>query len=47
VVDCAEGTVRQFALQTERGADRLKMAKVSKVFITHMHGLSAPYASSG
>jgi ribonuclease BN (tRNA processing enzyme) len=39
VVDCAEGTIRQFALQRERGAARLKASNVKKVFITHMHGL--------
>ncbi|KAI0942742.1 hypothetical protein AcW1_003294 [Taiwanofungus camphoratus] len=37
MVDCAEGTVRQFALQPFHDARRLKMSKISKIFITHMH----------
>ncbi|KAI0078567.1 hypothetical protein K474DRAFT_1696943 [Panus rudis PR-1116 ss-1] len=39
MVDCAEGTVRQFALQPWRFGNprHLKMSKVKKVFITHMH----------
>ncbi|KAI0749184.1 beta-lactamase-like protein [Daedaleopsis nitida] len=38
MVDCAEGTVRQFALQPSRsGQPRLRLARVSKMFITHMH----------
>ncbi|KAK7682110.1 hypothetical protein QCA50_014696 [Cerrena zonata] len=37
--DCAEGTVRQFATQPHRYADgrHLKMSRVTKIFITHMH----------
>ncbi|EKM82945.1 hypothetical protein AGABI1DRAFT_125422 [Agaricus bisporus var. burnettii JB137-S8] len=38
MVDCAEGTTRQFALQPHRqNASRLKMSQVSKLFVTHMH----------
>lgn len=37
VVDCAEGTTRQFALQPQ-GQRYLKAGKVTKIFITHMHG---------
>ncbi|KZP24835.1 hypothetical protein FIBSPDRAFT_856635 [Athelia psychrophila] len=37
MVDCAEGTLRQFALQPGYGADRIKVSKLSKMFITHMH----------
>ncbi|KAH8111177.1 beta-lactamase-like protein [Phellopilus nigrolimitatus] len=38
LVDCAEGTTRQFALQPERnGQKRLKTSKVTKIFITHLH----------
>ncbi|KAF7777465.1 hypothetical protein Agabi119p4_3537 [Agaricus bisporus var. burnettii] len=38
MVDCAEGTTRQFALQPNRqNASRLKMSQVSKLFVTHMH----------
>ncbi|OCH86794.1 hypothetical protein OBBRIDRAFT_717417, partial [Obba rivulosa] len=40
MVDCAEGTVRQFALQPWHDARRLKMNRVDKIFITHMHGKS-------
>ena len=38
VVDCAEGTLRQFALQPHHDARRVKLPKLSKIFITHMHG---------
>lgn len=38
VVDCAEGTVRQFAMQPGQGEQRFKVARVRKIFITHMHG---------
>ena len=38
VVDCAEGTVRQFAQQPFYGHNRLRVSRLSKVFITHMHG---------
>ena len=37
VVDCAEGTLRQFAWQPY-GAHRLKVSRLTKIFITHMHG---------
>ncbi len=36
MVDCAEGTLRQFALQP-LDAQRLKSTSVEKIFITHMH----------
>lgn len=37
VVDCAEGTLRQFAMQG-RNSPGLKPNKVTKIFVTHMHG---------
>lgn len=37
VVDCAEGTLRQFALQDRRFTS-LRVNNVSKMFLTHMHG---------
>jgi len=37
VVDCAEGTVRQFAQQPTKGPHRLRINRVDKIFITHMH----------
>ncbi|KAI0787267.1 beta-lactamase-like protein [Fomes fomentarius] len=37
MVDCAEGTVRQFIQQPSRGQTRLRLGRVSKIFITHMH----------
>ncbi|KAI0357292.1 hypothetical protein OH77DRAFT_1399539, partial [Trametes cingulata] len=40
MVDCAEGTVRQFAQQPfNRNTEnrRLRVSQVSKIFITHMH----------
>ena len=37
MVDCAEGTLRQFALQPY-GKSYLKSNKITKLFITHMHG---------
>lgn len=36
MVDCGEGTLRQFALQPWR-QDYLKLVNVNKIFITHMH----------
>jgi hypothetical protein len=39
VVDCAEGTLRQFALQPY-GQRHLKVHKLAKIFITHMHGVA-------
>jgi ribonuclease BN (tRNA processing enzyme) len=39
VVDCAEGTLRQFALQPYTlNSNFLRPDNVKKVFITHMHG---------
>jgi ribonuclease Z len=38
VVDCAEGTTRQFALQPHHTRPHVRIQKVSKIFITHMHG---------
>jgi hypothetical protein len=37
VVDCAEGTLRQFVSQPS-GGRRLALTRLSKIFITHMHG---------
>ncbi|KXN87748.1 Zinc phosphodiesterase ELAC protein 1 [Leucoagaricus sp. SymC.cos] len=38
MVDCAEGTTRQFALQPNRpGVPRVKINQVTKLFVTHMH----------
>ncbi|KAF9533350.1 beta-lactamase-like protein [Crepidotus variabilis] len=37
MVDCAEGTTRQFALQPHSLQPRLSIQKVNKIFITHMH----------
>ncbi|KAH9840859.1 beta-lactamase-like protein [Rhodofomes roseus] len=37
MVDCAEGTVRQVLQQPFRGGDRVKLSRLTKVFITHMH----------
>ncbi|KAF5386740.1 hypothetical protein D9615_001789 [Tricholomella constricta] len=36
MVDCAEGTTRQFTFQI-RSHTNLKLNKVSKIFVTHMH----------
>lgn len=36
--DCAEGTTRQFSLQPGYGEERVKINRVTKLFITHMHG---------
>jgi ribonuclease Z len=36
VVDGAEGTLRQFSLQPE-GSRIFQVAKVNKIFVTHMH----------
>ena len=38
VFDCAEGTVRQYALQPYHDARRVKINDLNKIFITHMHG---------
>ncbi|KAI0641570.1 beta-lactamase-like protein [Trametes meyenii] len=39
MVDCAEGTVRQFAQQPNPGGNsfRLRLSQVNKILITHMH----------
>ncbi|GJE90621.1 ribonuclease Z [Phanerochaete sordida] len=37
MVDCAEGTVRQFATQPYHDARRVRISDIKKVFITHMH----------
>ncbi|KAI0703480.1 beta-lactamase-like protein [Cytidiella melzeri] len=37
MVDCAEGTVRQFAQQPFTSFQRLRMSDVNRIFITHMH----------
>ncbi|KAJ7833686.1 beta-lactamase-like protein [Mycena olivaceomarginata] len=37
MVDCAEGTIRQFDFQPRDTPVRLKPQSVSKLFITHMH----------
>ncbi|EJD04634.1 uncharacterized protein FOMMEDRAFT_107442 [Fomitiporia mediterranea MF3/22] len=36
LVDCAEGTTRQFAMQPF-GPRRLKTSRITKIFITHLH----------
>lgn len=44
VVDCAEGTVEQFTQQPSKHDDKChrKMAKISTIFVTHMHGEFCP-----
>jgi len=38
VVDCAEGTLRQFSLQPPKdGRKTPKVFHVNKIFVTHMH----------
>ncbi|CAL1703017.1 unnamed protein product [Somion occarium] len=39
MVDCAEGTVRQFAQQPYRFGDQryLRIGRINKIFVTHMH----------
>ncbi|KDR73419.1 hypothetical protein GALMADRAFT_251075 [Galerina marginata CBS 339.88] len=37
MVDCAEGTTRQFALQPFHAKPHLRIQKIAKIFITHMH----------
>jgi len=38
LVDCAEGTLRQFSLQRERDpSKRISVNSVSKIFVTHLH----------
>ncbi|KZT05689.1 uncharacterized protein LAESUDRAFT_726614 [Laetiporus sulphureus 93-53] len=37
MVDCAEGTVRQFAQQPWRDYRKVKIMRVNKIFVTHMH----------
>lgn len=38
VVDCAEGTTRQFQLQPASNKPHLNLNRIAKIFITHMHG---------
>lgn len=38
VVDCAEGTTRQFLYQPY-GGPNVRASKVTKLFVTHMHGM--------
>jgi hypothetical protein len=38
VVDCAEGTLRQFSLQPGAGEQRYKPLRVRTLLVTHMHG---------
>ncbi|KAF8964654.1 beta-lactamase-like protein [Flammula alnicola] len=37
MVDCAEGTARQFTLQPQYTKPHLRIMKLTKIFITHMH----------
>ena len=38
VIDGAEGTLRQFSLQSSNNAEKnLKVSQVNKIFVTHMH----------
>ncbi|KAI9508988.1 beta-lactamase-like protein [Russula earlei] len=38
MIDCAEGTLRQFSLQPQKDTARsLKPSRVNKIFVTHMH----------
>jgi len=37
MVDCAEGTTRQFEQQPYYGAQRYKRGRLTNIFITHMH----------
>lgn len=45
VVDCAEGTTRQFLYQPYDGPN-VRASKVTKLFVTHMHGLDPFCADS-
>lgn|SRR6266702_344232 len=45
VIDGAEGTLRQFSLQPQGGRS-IQVAKVNKIFITHMHRKSFYYVPS-
>lgn len=39
MVDCAEGTTRQFALQPQRHSlPRIRINQINRLFVTHMHG---------
>lgn len=38
-MDCAEGTARQFSLQPHYNRPHVRLNKISKLFITHMHGV--------
>ena len=46
VIDGAEGTLRQFSLQSSKNAGEktVKVSQVSKIFVTHMHRESQMYA---
>ena len=47
MVDCAEGTLRQFALQPPKDIGKvLKASQINKIFVTHMHRESAPQVYS-
>lgn len=37
MVDCAEGTLRQFQTQPRGNQPRLRAMKITKLFVTHMH----------
>ncbi|OBZ72797.1 Zinc phosphodiesterase ELAC protein 1 [Grifola frondosa] len=37
MIDCAEGTVRQFAQQPFHDARRVKIGRLNKIFVTHLH----------
>lgn len=37
MVDCAEGTTRQFELQPQHASYRLRRGRVNTIFVTHMH----------
>ncbi|KAF5357867.1 hypothetical protein D9756_001823 [Leucocoprinus leucothites] len=38
MVDCAEGTTRQFVLQPQRSnVPRVRISQITKLFVTHMH----------
>ena len=38
VIDCAEGTTRQFQLQPQAISPHLHLHRITKIFVTHMHG---------
>ena len=46
MVDCAEGTARQFEMQPRgRGVETLRAQRVTKLFVTHMHGTNSCFLS--